>query len=109
MSKKRANQLFNLIGLLIGGVLAYFRPMFFQNYLPVMGIVLGLYYFFSTNSVNKNPYKKRITDYNNYTWYSIYKLMFGFLVGGTLVSTIVLSIEVIKEHQKLLTIFNLIR
>lgn len=105
MSKKRINQLLNLIGLLSGGILAYFRPMFFQNYLPVMGIILGLFYFFSTNSINKNPHKKRITDYNDYLWYSIYKVMFGFLVGGTLVSTIVLSVEVIREQRKLLTIF----
>lgn len=104
MNRKRMNQLFNIIGLLVGAVLGYFRPMFFQNYLPIMGIVLGLFYFFSTNSVNKNPNKKRITDYNGYLWYSFYKVMIGFLIGGTLLSTIVLSIDVIQGQQAMFTI-----
>lgn len=101
MSKKNINHMVNLLGMLIGGILAYFRPMFFQNYLPLIGIGVGLFYFFSTNSVNKNPNAKKITDYNGYLWYTFYKLIIGFLIGGTVVSTIVLSIDVFEQQKQL--------
>lgn len=108
MSKKNINRAVNLLGMVIGGTLAYFRPMFFQNYLPIIGIGIGLFYFFSTNSVNKNPNVERITDYNGYLWFTFYKLIIGFLIGGTVVSTIVLSIDVLEQQRQLSNLSNLL-
>lgn len=108
MKKKTFNRVINLIGILIGATLAYFNPMFFQIYLPVIGIGLGLFYFFSTNSVNKNPAAKKVTDFQEYTWYSIYKLILGFLVGGAIVSTIILTIDAFEQQKNFSAILYLL-
>lgn len=97
---KNRNRLFSILGGLIGAIVGYFYPNLVQGLLPILGIGIGLFYFFATNSVNKNPDKKKVTDFTNYTWYSIMRFFTGLLVGSAIVSTIILTMDIWEQQQQ---------
>lgn len=94
MDITKKNRLYSILGGIIGGIIGYFYPIIVQGYLPILGIGLGIFYFLSINSVNKNPQKKNITDFSEFKWYPIFRILMGLLVGGAITSTIVLIIDV---------------
>lgn len=106
MDIKKRNQLLSLAGGVVGAIVGYFYPMLVQGYLPILGIAVGIFYFFGSNSVNKNPDKKKITDFNNYTWYAILRTLMGFLVGSALTSTIVLTADILKQQKQQSLLWN---
>lgn len=100
------NRILSIIGGIIGGIFGYFYPMIVQGYLPVLGIGIGIFYFFASNSVNKNPEKERVTDFSDYTWYSILRIMMGLLVGGAITSTIVLTADLLEQQKQQAYLIN---
>ncbi|MDN6731253.1 MAG: hypothetical protein L0L39_03630 [Atopostipes suicloacalis] len=94
MNSKKRNRLINIIGAIIGAIWGYFKPLFFQQYLPIIAIGSALLYFFASQSVNKNPDKKKVTDFSDYSWYGIVRFLYGLLVGGALTSTFLLVKEI---------------
>lgn len=106
MVAKTRNRMINLIGIIIGGALGYFYPYFVQGFLPVIGIGVGIFYFLASNSVNKNPDKETVTDFNAYTWYSILKFFMGILIGGAITSTIVLTIDIMEQQKQVSLILS---
>lgn len=101
MTSKKRNQIINVFGGLIGAVLGYFYPVFFQENLPWLAIGSALFYFFASHSVNKDPEKEKITDFNPYTWYSFVRFLYGFLVGGAITSTILLVNELLQQQKQI--------
>src|SRR5690625_5066858 len=99
MNKTTKNRIFSIISGIIGAIVGYFYPTVVQGYLPILGIGLGLFYFFASNSVNKNPDKKKVTDFTDYTWYTILQILMGFLVGGAITSTIVLTMDILEQQK----------
>lgn len=100
MDTKTRNRVMNLLGGVVGAIIGYFYPMFFQNFLPVLGIGVGLFYFFASNSVNKDPNKKKVTDFTEFTWYMVLRTLLGFLVGGAIVSTIILTADIFEQQKQ---------
>ena len=100
MDIKKRNQLLSVAGGVIGAIAGYFYPALVQGYLPILGIGAGLFYFFGTNSVNKNPEKKRVTNFDEYAWYVVLRILMGFLVGGAITSTIVLTMDILEQQKQ---------
>ncbi|HLR91465.1 MAG TPA: hypothetical protein VK048_00200 [Atopostipes sp.] len=100
MDAKKRNRLLSLAGGLVGAIVGYFYPWFVQGFLPILGIGAGLFYFFGANSVNKDPDKRKVTDFNEFTWYSILRVAMGFLVGSAIVSTIVLTMDILEQQNQ---------
>ena len=94
MSTANKNRLVWATGALLGAIFGYFYPGLAQGILPVIGLGAGLFYFFGANSVNKDPDKKQVTDFSEYTWYVILRGVMGFLIGSAVVSTILLVMEI---------------
>lgn len=106
MDVKRRNQLLSFTGGIVGAIVGYFYPMLVQGYLPILGIGVGIFYFFGANSVNKNPDKKKVTDFSDYTWYIILRIVMGFLVGSAITSTIVLTIDILEQQKQQSLLWN---
>ena len=95
MDIKTRNRLIWVVGGIIGGLVGFFYPMLSQSILPIIGLGSGIFYFFGANSVNKNPDKKRVTDFSEYTWFAVLRVIMGFLVGSAIVSTIILVKDIL--------------
>lgn len=90
MNIKTRNRVIWIVGAAIGSFVGFFYPMLSQGILPVIGLGSGIFYFFGAGSVNKDPNKKKVTDFAEYTWYAILRFVMGFLVGSAILSTIIL-------------------
>src|SRR5690625_6484 len=106
MDIKKRNQLLSLAGGIVGAIVGYFYPMLVQGYLPIFGIGVGIFYFFGANSVNKNPDIKKVTDFNDYTWYAIVSVVMGFLVVSDITSTIVLTVDILRQQNQHFLLWN---
>lgn len=95
MEAKTRNIVMSVIGGVVGSIVGYFYPELSQTILPVIGLGSGIFYFFGANSVNKNPDKKKVTDFSEYTWFGILRIIMGFLVGSAVVSTIILVKDIL--------------
>lgn len=100
MNSKKRNLVINILGGLLGLVLGYFYPIFFQENLPLLAIGSAIFYFVASNSVNKNPDKEKVTDFSEYTWYTMTRFLYGFLAGGALTSTVILVNDILQQQKQ---------
>src|SRR5690625_4397499 len=106
MDIKKRNQLLSLAGGIVGAIVGYFYPMLVQWYLSILGIGVGIFYFFGAYFVNKNTDKKKVSDFNEYTWYAILRVVMGFLVGSSITSTIVLTVDILRQQNQQSLLWN---
>jgi len=99
MKKTTRNRLFSILGGIVGAIIGWFYPTVVQGYLPILGIGIGIFYFFSANSVNKDPDAKKVTNFDDFTWYLILRIAMGLLIGGAITSTIVMTMDIFEQQN----------
>ncbi len=97
MEPHKRNRLFRLLSGGLGAIVGYFYPLLIQEYLPLIGLTIGLFYFFGNQSINQKSEQKKGTDFSSYRWHFIIKILMGFLIGAALTSSLRLTMVYLEQ------------
>lgn len=87
MSAKWNRRALQLFGFLIGALFGLWRPETTQSILPIIGIGVGISYFFLSRQLNEEKEVEEIPGF------LLVQLFMYFLLGSALTSTILLAIQ----------------
>lgn len=95
MSTKWKRRLYQLSSFLFGIVFGLWKPQLTQNMLPLLGIIVGIGYFFLSRITSERG--KELDDIH---WFLLIQMLMYFLIGGALSSTILLTFHMIQNQSK---------
>lgn len=91
MSKKWKRLLYQLLGFVVGIIFGLLRPESTQPMLPLIGIVVGIGYFFILRITSEQ--EKELDDVS---WFILIQMLMYFLIGSALSSSIILAMELMQ-------------
>lgn len=92
MSTKWKRRLYQLFAFVFGIFFGLWRPQSTQNMLPLLGIIVGIGYFFLSRITSEKG-----RELEDIRWFLLIQMLMYFLIGGALSSSILLTLHIIRN------------